>query len=193
MCMTEFICVCPCICYARYFDTMSTSYELHILNEIHSDEQIHTHISFVYIECFWFNLNWMNYAFHYRLFSINTYFNRIGWIKTLNKIKYWFYVIYDNVFAFTVMKHWRFNLLLLVAVLSTCLVTISANDDEDDDGVTVESEKIVIFLHYLCSFNIIDCKISIQIFCIIWLGVSKAGIRSTWYDNKLWKSSDSTG
>lgn len=43
------------------------------------------------------------------------------------------------------MKRWRFNALLLIAILSTCLVTISANDDEDDDGITIESEKIVIF------------------------------------------------
>lgn len=43
------------------------------------------------------------------------------------------------------MKHWRFNTVLLIAILSTCLVAVSANDDEDDDGVTVESEKIVIF------------------------------------------------
>lgn len=44
------------------------------------------------------------------------------------------------------MKRWRFNTFLLIAILSTCLVTISANDDDDDDGVTVESEKIVMVL-----------------------------------------------
>lgn len=42
------------------------------------------------------------------------------------------------------MKRWRINCLLLVAILSTCLVTISANDDEDDDGVTIETEQVVI-------------------------------------------------
>lgn len=42
------------------------------------------------------------------------------------------------------MKRWRFNTLLLIAILSCCLVTISANaDDDDDDGVTIEAEKIV--------------------------------------------------
>lgn len=43
------------------------------------------------------------------------------------------------------MKRWRFDILLLIALLSTCLVIVSANDeDEDDDGVTIESEKVVM-------------------------------------------------
>ncbi|XP_031623952.1 calnexin isoform X2 [Contarinia nasturtii] len=40
------------------------------------------------------------------------------------------------------MKRWRFDTLLLIAILSTYLVTISANDDHDDDGLSIESEKI---------------------------------------------------
>lgn len=42
------------------------------------------------------------------------------------------------------MKRWRFETLLLLAILSTCLVTVSTNDEnDDDDGVTIESEKVV--------------------------------------------------
>lgn len=41
------------------------------------------------------------------------------------------------------MKRWRFDILLLIALLSTCLVIVSADDEDDEDGVTIESEKIV--------------------------------------------------
>lgn len=45
------------------------------------------------------------------------------------------------------MKRWRFETLLLFAILSTCLVIGSANDEnDDDDGVTIESEKVVSFI-----------------------------------------------
>lgn len=52
------------------------------------------------------------------------------------------------------MKRWRFNTLLLIAILSSCLVTISADDADDDDGVTIEAEKIVsIFEKYRFNFR----------------------------------------
>lgn len=41
----------------------------------------------------------------------------------------------------------RLEYLLLIGILSSCLVIASADDvDEDDDGVTIESEKIVIII-----------------------------------------------
>lgn len=46
------------------------------------------------------------------------------------------------------MKRWRFDTLLLIAILATCLVSISANDEDDDDGITVESEKMVTMAIY---------------------------------------------
>lgn len=57
------------------------------------------------------------------------------------------------------MKHWRFNTLLLIAILSTCLITISANDDDDDDGVTIEAEKIVNILRGNICTNSLKCCI----------------------------------
>lgn len=49
------------------------------------------------------------------------------------------------------MKRWRLETFLLLAILSTCLVTISADDEniDDDDGVTIESEKVVSFLNFI--------------------------------------------
>lgn len=78
------------------------------------------------------------------------------------------------------MKRWRFETLLLLAILSTCLVTVSTNDenDDDDDGVTIESEKVVSF-NFFSLIHLQKHSISIREYikcmCIIaCLGISKA-------------------
>lgn len=47
---------------------------------------------------------------------------------------------------FTEMAKWKLNFVLLIAISSALLVNVFAEDvqdDEDDDGVTIEAEKIV--------------------------------------------------
>lgn len=44
------------------------------------------------------------------------------------------------------MAKWKLNFVLLIAISSALLVNVFAEDvqdDEDDDGVTIEAEKIV--------------------------------------------------
>lgn len=77
------------------------------------------------------------------------------------------------------MKRWRFDTLLSIVILSTCLVIVSPNDDFDDDGVTIESEQIVI-IH-----NVVF-KLQWKMFqCINFSGLSKASTRIVGYVHKL--------
>lgn len=44
------------------------------------------------------------------------------------------------------MKKWKLNFMLLIAISFALLINVFAEDvqnDEDDDGVTIEAEKIV--------------------------------------------------
>lgn len=63
----------------------------------------------------------------------------------MKKVRFFMTILLHNICSFKYyrMKRWRFDTVLLIAILSTCLVTISANNDDDEDGVTVEAEKIV--------------------------------------------------
>lgn len=84
------------------------------------------------------------------------------------------------------MKRWRFETLLLLAILSTCLITVSTNDenDDDDDGVTIESEKVVRFFYFafpilLASQNVVSIpenKMN-QTFDFCYSGISKTSTR----------------
>lgn len=71
------------------------------------------------------------------------------------------------------MKRWRFETLLLLAILSTCLVTVSTNDenDDDDDGVTIESEKVVRFPNFVGKiwFPYPKNKMNQPFFCVLFV------------------------